>query len=484
MSTVNKQSYRALCSGLKAQFAQLVAEEQVSPACMNLLLAFKEALALSEALFLEKTTKKTSKNSSKPPSQTGKDNSSLDAKGSKGKGKPEDDQMSANTRTTKKVTHIRVYTCDQCGASLKDTPCTCVEQFVKIDIFYEKVVEHFNREIKDCPKCHAQVKGKLPDDIKGPLQYGPGVKSLVISLLIGQMVPLKRAQGMLKTLLGNTISESTMLNYVMRLHEALEPWEQDAKAALLKQKCINTDETSMRVDKKNRWVHVYSSGHTTLKFLHHRRGIEAIEDINIIPRYGGVVVHDCWAAYFSYGQCSHGLCGSHLLRELTFVIDSNDYRWARNMKKLLQETCGYINRSENKRLSKKRYATLQRRYRNILTRGGAEMPAVIENTTGSRRRAAKSDAHNLLERLRKYEEAVLLFARKSYVAFTNNRAERDLRPAKVKQKISGCFREEKYAHVYCRISSYLQTAANKGINPLVAIQMALDGKPLPVMGGE
>ena len=70
---------------------------------------------------------------------------------------------------------------------------------------------------------------------------------------------------------------------------------------------------------------------------------------------------------------------------------------------------------------------------------------------------------------------MLLFARDPHVAITNNRAERDLRMAKVKQKVSGCFRTERYAHAHCRISSYLQTMANKGHNPLVAIQMALAG---------
>jgi transposase len=66
------------------------------------------------------------------------------------------------------------------------------------------------------------------------------------------------------------------------------------------------------------------------------------------------------------------------------------------------------------------------------------------------------------------------------VAFTNNRAERDLRMSKVKQKVSGYFRNSQYADAYCRLSSYLQTMANKGYNPLIAIQMALAGE----IGGE
>ena len=81
----------------------------------------------------------------------------------------------------------------------------------------------------------------------------------------------------------------------------------------------------------------------------------------------------------------------------------------------------------------------------------------------------------------RHESAILLFARSSDVSFTNNRAERDLRMAKVKQKVSGCFRSEIYAKAYCRISSYLQTMANKGYNPLIAIQMALSSEGIEMI---
>ena len=107
--------------------------------------------------------------------------------------------------------------------------------------------------------------------------------------------------------------------------------------------------------------------------------------------------------------------------------------------------------------------------------GEKEMPEIPKKTDKRRGRIAKSDAHNLWERLNKFEISVLLFARLPYVPFTNNRAEQDLRMAKVKQKVSGCFRSLEYAQAYCRISSYLQTMKNRGFNPLIAINMALNG---------
>jgi transposase len=152
------------------------------------------------------------------------------------------------------------------------------------------------------------------------------------------------------------------------------------------------------------------------------------------------------------------------------------------MKRLLQETCKEISKSIEKCLSDKAFANLQKRYRNILTRGKKELPVIPPKSSGKRGKLAKSTAHNLWERLKIHEAAVLLFAKDPHVSFTNNRAERDLRMSKVKQKVSGCFRASEYAHAYCRISSYLQSMANRGYNPLIAIQIALAGEAHEVWG--
>lgn len=106
------------------------------------------------------------------------------------------------------------------------------------------------------------------------------------------------------------------------------------------------------------------------------RGTEAIEEINIIPRYTGTIIHDCWSSYLTYHHCGHGLCGSHLVRELTCAIEANGYSWASNMKSLLLETCKTVSKNKKKKLNEDEYANLQKSYRNILTRGEKELPPI------------------------------------------------------------------------------------------------------------
>lgn len=482
MPSVNKQSLREEFDQLKMTFEDLSNEGKITRESSALFQAMIMLFELLIAVFMEKKTRKNNSNSSIPSSQTGKDETAARS-GTTSKGKEQNGVLSGNTRTVETIQVAKVKDCQFCGENLEDVSAAEHERRTKVDIIFEKVVSHVDAEIKVCPRCNMRNKGRFPEDMSGPLQYGPGIKGYVVNLLVAQMISLKRVQQMVQTLIGKALSEASILKYVMQLHYALEAWEQSAIERLLQMPAIHVDETSLRVERKNHWIHVSSAGDITLKFLHSKRGLDAIEEIGVIPRYGGVVIHDCWQSYLSYDHCGHGLCGSHLLRELTFIVDSNGYAWASNIKRLLQENCAIVSKRKSKQLTDKEYKNLQKRYRNILTRGEKELPSIPPKQNGKRGKVAKSDAHNLWERLKNYESAVLLFAKISYVPFTNNRAERDLRMSKVKQKVSGCFRTKKYAEAYCRISSYLQTMANKGYNPLVAIQMAFSGQ-ISADGGE
>ena len=197
--------------------------------------------------------------------------------------------------------------------------------------------------------------------------------------------------------------------------------------------------------------------------------------IGIIPVYTGTLTHDCRASSFAYFQCKHQVCGSHILRDLAFVVESSGYRWARLMKKLLCEICHEVNKSETGVLSEAECRKYPKRYWTILTQGGKELPEIPQRRQGRRGRIVRSFPHNLLERLLKYEDSVLRFISDPNVGFTNNTGEKKIRMSKVKIKVSGCFRIDRYAHVWCRISSYLNPMGELGYNPLDAIQIALTG---------
>jgi transposase len=483
VASVNKESLREEFGALKERFGRLCTDGKVTAESRALFEALLMLLQVLMAVFMEKNTPKNSTNSSRPSSQTQKDNTALTRPGTHGKGKELTEFRSGNTRTVESVDLSPVSFCEECGEDLHKVRCKGHERRTQIDIVFEKVVTHIDAEIKSCPQCGTEARGSFPEAFCGPLQYGAGIKAYALNLAVAQMLSLKRVQQSLETLLGQVISEATVLKYVLLLHLALENWEKAAIERLLTLPALHVDETSLRVDKKNQWIHVCSGGEITLKFLHEKRGTEAMQAIGVIPRYGGVIVHDCWASYLAYEHCGHGLCGAHPLRELTFIVEADGYSWAKNMKRLLQETCVLVAQRKLKKISARQYENLQKRYRNILTRAEQELPPLPARQSGKRGRIAKSDAHNLWERLKTHETAVLLFARNPHVPFTNNRAERDLRMSKVKQKVSGCFRKPQYAEAYCRISSYLQTMANRGYNPLVAIQLALSGQ-LPAETGE
>ena len=170
MPGLDKTSVRAEVSRLKTDFERLCADGKTTAESKALLMSLFLIVELILSIFMERTTQKDNKNSSIPSSQTGKDESSLGHQGSNGKGKKENDNLAKNTRVHEQVTVSTVSFCDVCAEDLTDTPGMHHERRTQIDIIFEKVVDHVDAEIKQCPTCKTTVKGKFPADRHGPLQ--------------------------------------------------------------------------------------------------------------------------------------------------------------------------------------------------------------------------------------------------------------------------------------------------------------------------
>jgi hypothetical protein len=79
--------------------------------------------------------------------------------------------------------------------------------------------------------------------------------------------------------------------------------------------------------------------------------------------------------------------------------------------------------------------------------------------------------------LRGYKEQVFLFTRDFAVDWTNNVSERGAKAAKRHQAVSGYWHSLATLARWCRIRSYLDTAAAHGVTALDAIRDAIAGKP-------
>jgi transposase len=112
-----------------------------------------------------------------------------------------------------------------------------------------------------------------------------------------------------------------------------------------------------------------------------------------------------------------------------------------------------------------------------LTEGDQVHPS-IPTPKGKRGKAKQHPARNLLDRLRKHQEAVLLFLKRLDVPFDNNLAERDIRMVKVQQKVSGSFRSTEGARFFCRIRGYVSTLRKQGLQIFPALEATLCGQPL------
>lgn len=341
-----------------------------------------------------------------------------------------------------------------------------------------KVTEHRLNVVR-CHSCGRTTQGEFAGRVRSGVQYGAGVKARVLYLQQYQLLPYGRTSEAMRDLFGCRLSPGTVSNIVKECAAGLVATELQIKRGLRRSPVIHADETGLRVNQNLGYVHVASTPRLTHYASATHRGQTAITEAGVLPHYRGTCVHDGWLAYTHYTRCRHALCGVHLLRELTYFAELSEETklWASPLKELLLEMKREVERVREegtKWLDHERLMSLIERYDRLVAAGlRAQLPPELPAHVTKQGR-------NLLLRLERRKEEVLLFLTDFSVPFDNNQAERDLRMVKLQQKTSGCFRSAEGARRFCRIRSYLSTTRKQGRGMLGALEGACRGKPLSV----
>ena len=373
-----------------------------------------------------------------------------------------------------------VEQCSNCGISLKDEYTIYYEKRQIFDIppITLKTIEH-QAERTSSPNCGQINKAKFPDGITQPTQYSPYIRALAVYLHDSQLIPYERRCELLSNVCGFEISPATLIRAENECFGKLECFENESKTLLQQSHAINCDETGSRINGVRNWLHVASTGKLTYYFVHRKRGSEAMNDMNVLPDYNGVAVHDFWKPYYKY-ECKHSLCNAHLLRELLGVSDDKQ-QWTQKMDDLLLEIkkCVDETRDQSNCLGVKQIRHFEVMYNDITKMGLEENPPplVVNAQPKKRGRKKQMKIKNLLDRFIEYKGDILRFMHDFEVPFDNNQAERDVRMTKVQQKISGTFRSTQGADYFCRIRGYISTAKKNMISVIDAIKAAFNGNP-------
>lgn len=357
------------------------------------------------------------------------------------------------------VTH-KPHTCNSCGNGIEEFKLIDTRQ--THDIKIKKIITNHlvYSGVCDCG-CETQLNINVPHGVS----YGNSIKSALLYLHNQDLIPTERLSQTSEKLFHIPVSESSIYNWQEQLAENLTPYETDIKDRLLQQKTLHADESGIKV-KDAKWLHVVCNEIYTFYAAHAKRGVIAMNEIGILSKFTGNIMHDCYKSYFLFTNFKHGLCNAHILRELKSIDQFYKLSFANKLRDFLKQTNIAVLQAKEQQLKHlEPFVLLQyeNQFNALLTLADNEA-LTLDNEKW------RKDTQAFVKRLRKYQKEYLAFMYDFNMALTNNQAERDIRMIKVKQKVSGGFRTIDGAKRFLKIRGFISTMGKQGKDILTSIQ--------------
>jgi transposase len=346
-----------------------------------------------------------------------------------------------------------------------------------------KVTQYDQHQVEcGCGKLHTAAR---PDGARcGPVGYGPNLAAFAVYLMVVHFIPAHRVVALLESLTGTAPSVGFVHGMINRAAGLLTETHARIRTLITLAYAVCCDETPLRIGAKTPAVgkkkaERYLLVACTELYTHYLLGDRSLVTFKafvVKDLTDSVIVHDRYQNYDSakLGTLVHQLCTAHLLRDLDDAAQVYpDTVWPVQIADALRGLIHHANQAREQGLPAiptDLRDELLRRFRNGMLVG-------LSDTLSHGTRPGERKARLLLEVLRDRPNDVLRFAHDLRVPPTSNQAERDLRPSKIQQKISGRLTSVARTEDRYTILGYLSTATKHGLDKITALRDALTGRP-------
>jgi transposase len=346
-----------------------------------------------------------------------------------------------------------------------------------------KITQYDQHQVRcACGRLHTASR---PEGARvGAVGYGPNLQAFAVYLMVVHFVPAHRCAQLLQSLTGAAPSVGFVHGMLTRAAGLLDEVDKRIRTLITLAYAVCCDETPLKVGPRQpkpgkKKAEKYLLVACTQLYTHYLLGdrdLDTFKAFVLTDLTESVIVHDRYQNYDSdkLGTLVHQLCCQHLLRDLAGAGEVYpDEHWPTQISDALRGLIHHANLARaagHDAIDATVKDELVWRFRQGVLVG-------LSATSSHGDRPGERKARLLLECLRNRQGDVLRFVDDLKVPPTSNQAERDLRPSKIQQNISGRLTSEDRTRDRYKILGYLSTAAKNGLNQMTVLREAILGHP-------
>ena len=407
----------------------------------------------------QKRVKKTTRNSSIPPSKGFKPNQNP-SKATRTQVSPTRQGQGGRELSSHpdQVVVARARTCPHCQASVSAAEQQLRGLYERIDLPVVKPhITRVERYGGTCPSCQQTYESPVPVGLEPGSPFGPQMASLLTYLRYHHAVSYQRLSQLMGEVFGVAISEGAIANVLRRVQGQLSVPVAQILERLQRSRLVCSDETGARVQGQNQWEWVFQNEQVCLHVIRPTRGKAVIDEVMEGHR-PQVWVSDLFSSQKANPAQQWQVCLAHQLRDCQYAIEAGDDLFAPRMKRLLLKAIA---------LQRRRHTLAPSTIQQYCSRFRGALREILNLKT------KQPDGQRLLKRYQQRRDNLLLFLDDETVPPTNNSSERALRWSVVFRKVTHGFRSTWGAELFAQVRSLMNTAQRQGISAFEAISHAL-----------